>query len=124
MAKKKVDPKKAKYPPTNTNPKITPGTGGAPAKVVRNKKGDLEAIKGKDFYNTPENQAIVRKNKLKKGDSTFSGAPAPRVGGKQKMIAKSGPVKGGTKKMLSASKKRVNKSAASPQAKRSAKRLY
>lgn len=116
--------KTKKWPPETPIAKITPGAGGTPATVKRNKRGDLEATKGKDFYRTPELQAAERKAKAKKGDSTFDGASAPRVGGKQKIIAPSGPVKGGTKSMMKASKKRVSKSAASPQAKRSAKRLY
>ena len=113
LTKKKTE----KYPPTILS------SGGSGATVKRNTKGDLQSTKPKDFYHTPEMQAEAKRNKLKKADSAYTGAPAPR-GGKQAVIAKSGNVVGGTKKQVKASKRRVNKSAASPAAKRSAKRLY
>lgn len=106
------------------NPKKTNEGGGKGAKITRNRKGDLEATKPKDFYRTPELQAGERKAKSKKLDKTFTGAPAPRTGGKQAIIAKSGSVKGGSKAQLKQSKKRVKNTQASAQAKRSAKRLY
>ena len=72
-------------------------------------------------------QKTLREDRLRKagtGNGMFLTGPAPRVGGKQKMIAPSGKVMGGTSKMLKASKRRVNKSSASASAKKSAKRLY
>lgn len=112
--------KTKKWPPTETNPKIKLGTGGSGAKISRNKKGDLVARKDKDYYDTPEMQAIVRKNKLKKGDSTFDGASAPRIGGKQAIIAKSGPLKSAPKKVIRQAKR---KPTGSVQARKSQKRL-
>lgn len=118
--RKNVDPKKKETP----KKKEIPGEG-AGAKRSRDSKGNLVSRKGKNFagvsQETLRHDAKVR---AKTGDRSFDGAPASRVGGVKKLIGTSGPVKGGTKSQVKASKKRVNKSAASPAAKRSAKRLY
>lgn len=113
--------KKSSYPPNVDVPK---GKTGSVAKLSRDKSGNIVAKKDKNFAGVTQQSmkedAAVRS---KTGNRSFTGAPAPR-GGKQAVIAKSGAVKGGTKSQVKASKRRVNKSAASPAAKRSAKRLY
>ncbi|HEY0749812.1 MAG TPA: hypothetical protein VGD26_01575 [Chitinophagaceae bacterium] len=118
--------KKVKYPPTTT-PKTNPAKGksGSAAKLSRDSKGNLKATLKSDFAGvSQETMRQDRRAKAGTGDGTYNGAPAPRVGGKQKPIAPSGNVRGGTKSMLKASKKRVNKSAASASAKKAAKKLY
>src|SRR3546814_9235884 len=86
--KKKTDPK--------PSGKVTRGT---PAQLRRNKKGDLVATLDKNFGGVSKaNLKESAKIKAGTGDGTFSGGPAPRVGGKQKLTAKSGPIMGGTKK--------------------------
>lgn len=109
------------------DPKIDPKSvrSGSGAVLSRDSKGNIKATLKSDFAGI--SQASLKESRQQKagtGDGMFSGGPKPRVGGKQKLIAKSGNVTGGTKKMLKASKRRVNKSAASPQAKRSARKLY
>lgn len=100
-----------------TDPKTdTPKNKGASVKRV---KKDLVATKGPDFYFTPEMRANELKNKSKKLDRTFAGAPAPRVGGKQKTIAPSPNLKTATKKVIRQSKR---KPSGSPQARASQKR--
>jgi hypothetical protein len=68
-----------------------------------------------DGYSTKRNSKPL--------DGSFTGSAAPRVGGAP-VKPSSGVPTGGTKRQLSESKARVNKSAASPQAKRSARKLY
>ena len=111
MAKREIDPKKS-------------STGSA-AKLSRDKKGTLKATYASDFGGiTQKTMAQDRKTKAGTGNGQYNGVPAPRVGGKQKMIAQSGSVVGGTKKMMKQSKRRVNKSSASKAAKQSARKLY
>ena len=101
------------------------GTVGSKAVLKRNSKGTLKATYKSDFGGIT--QKTMQEDRLRAkgtGNGMYNGTPAPRVGGKQTMIAKSGAVKGGTKSMVKASKRRVGKSSASPQAKRSAKKLY
>lgn len=104
-----------KFPPTE-DPK-SGGTSGSAAKLKRDKKGELKAELKKDFGGVTkktirEDRAVAAKS----GDRTFSGTPAPRVGGKQKVIAKSGPLKSATKKVIRQSRR---KPTGSPQARRS-----
>lgn len=105
---------------TPKTPDLTKG--GSKAILKRNKRGDLEATYKSDFGGIT--QATMKADRARAKRPTDYGIVAPRVGGKQKPIAPSGKVVGGTSKMLKASKRRVNKSSASASAKRSAKRLY
>lgn len=98
------------------------GVVGSKAIIKRNKKGDLEATYRSDFGGIT--QSTMKADRVRAKRPTDYGTVAPRVGGPQTPIAKSGPVVGGTKKMLRQSKRRVNKSSASKAAKRSAKKLY
>lgn len=112
--KKGVDPEKK-----SPSPNYARRGSGSGAKISRNDKGDLVARKDKDYYDTAADQAYRRELAATKGDRTFDGAVGPRVGGVE-VKARDGAVKGGTKSMISKAKRRVKKSAASPQAKRSA----
>lgn len=108
--------KKLKYPPTE--PKTSGGTSGSPAELKRNKKGELKATLKSDFGGVTKK--TIREDRsvaAKTGDRTFTGAPAPR-GGKQKVIAKSGPLKSASKKVIRQSRR---KPTGSPQARRSQK---
>lgn len=62
-----------------------------------------------------------RKSAAGTGNSYFSGAVAPRVGG---TVPKTGMATGGTKTSVKKALKNVKKSAASPAAKRAARRAY
>lgn len=118
--KKRIDPKKAKYPPVDPKPRPSEGKSGSGAKLSRDKKGNLKATLKKDFAGIT--QETLRQDRITKagtGSGTYSGAPAPRVGGKQTPIAKSGPLKSATKKVIKQSRR---KTAGSPQAKASQKR--
>lgn len=113
--KRKIDPKKPKYPPT-TNP--AKGTSGSAAQPYRDSKGNLKAKIGKDFGGV--SQETLKQDKAAKagtGSGTYTGAPAPRVGGKP--IAKSSPLKSATKKVIKQSRR---KPTGSPQAKAAQKR--
>lgn len=104
-----------KFPPED--PK---GTSGSAAELKRNKKGELKATLKKDFGGvTNQTKAADRAVRAKTGDRTFSGNPAPRTGGSQKMIAKSGPLKSTSKKVIKQSRR---KPTGSPQARKSQKR--
>ena len=100
------------------------GRSGSKAVIKRNKKGDLEATKKPDFAGvTNETLREDRAAAAGTGNSFFSGAPAPRI--KEYDAATQGEVpKGGTKKQVKSSIRRVKKSGASPQAKRAAIRAY
>lgn len=106
--------KEKKFPPED--PK---GTSGSPAELKRNSKGELKAKLNKDFGGvTNATKAADRAARAKVGDRSFTGAPAPR-GGSQKMIAKSGPLKSASKKVIKQSRR---KPTGSPQARKSQKR--
>ena len=114
MARKEFPPK--------TTPKVDPSKRreGSTAVIKRNKKGDLEATLKPDFGGI--SQASLRESRLQKagtGDGTFKGGPAPRVGGKQTLIGKSGPLKSASKKVVRQSRR---KPTGSPQARASQKR--
>jgi hypothetical protein len=96
--------------------------GGSAAVIVRDKKGTLTTLKKDDFAGV--NQETLADDKARmKGNSEFSGGPAPRVGG---AAPKSTGMDTGTakRKMIKDSIRRVKKSDASPQAKRSAYNAY
>lgn len=111
--------RKKKFPPDPPAKKTEPkGTQGSAAKLSRDKSGNLRAKLDKDFGGvTKSTQKADREARAKVGDSTFTGAPAPR-GGKVKLI-KSGPLKSATKKQVRQSRR---KPTGSPQARASQKR--
>jgi hypothetical protein len=88
--------------------------------IKRNKKGGLTE-EGSETTST-EMYADDRKRKAGTGSGTFDGSAAPRTGGVA--IAKTTPVVGGTKKQVRFAKTNVRRNSASPQAKRSAMKLY
>lgn len=96
---------------------------GNKAKLVRDKKGTLSQIRGNNYAGvsgeTLSDDARVA-TAANKGSRDFGGL-APRVGGSFKP---SGPAASGTAKKSTVKKsiKAIKRSAASPQAKRSAKR--
>lgn len=98
---------------------------GSKSVIVRNKKGQTEAIRKKgDAYINEETLAEDRKNAAGTGTGQYAGSgSAPRTGGKASATQGAAPA-GGTKKMIKASKMRVRTNNASPQAKRSARKLY
>ena len=87
-------------------------------KVTNVYKGKAGVTHGEVYYD-----GYNTKQKAKPLDGSFDGSAAPRVGGGS-VQGSGGVPAGGTKKMLKASKKRVSQSSASPQAKRSARKLY
>ena len=93
------------------------------AVITRDKKGQLHATKTERYYDTKEDVAIRRASKAKKGDRTYDGAPAPRIGGGS-VEKRDGAVQGGSRAHMRQSARRVKKNAASKAAKRSAIRLY
>jgi len=109
----------------NINPdkKKAKGTSGRGAKISRDNKGNIVADRSGN-YGGVSNETLRqdRAVRARTGDGTYSGTPAPRVGGKA--TGKRLNVVGGTKKQIKASRRNVKKSAASPQAKLAAKRLY
>src|SRR5687768_4453812 len=123
MAKKNIDPKKKtspKYPPVDPKPNMSKGSSGPGAKLSRDKKGDIKATLPKGFAGIT--QETLRQDRITKagtGSGTFSGSPAPRVGGKQAVIAKSPNLKSATKKVIKQSRK---KPTGSPQARAAQKR--
>jgi hypothetical protein len=94
---------------------------GSAATLSRDEKGNIQARRDKDYAGiSPETmrQDYAAKRKAKEGDGTYDGASAPRGGGPvEKTVRASGT---GSKKLMIKSIKRVKKSDASPQAKRSA----
>jgi hypothetical protein len=100
-------------------------TGGFHTRIIKRVKGKLEespesSVSSTEIY-ASDNE---RGRKAKQGDGTYSGTAAPRVGGGVP-IQKSGVPSGGTKKQIKSAKIRVKRnSALSPQAKRSALKLY
>lgn len=98
---------------------------GSRSVVIRNKKGETEAVRKEgDLYVNTNTMKEDRKIASGKGTGQYTGSgAAPRTGGDVKMKS-DGDVKGGTKKMLKASKMRVRSNNASPQAKKSALKLY
>jgi len=113
MARKKETPK------VDPKPKKALGTSGSLAKLSRDNRGNLKATLGKDFGGvtnaTKKADAAVR---AQTGDRSFTGSPAPR-GGKQDVIAKSGPLKSASKKVIRQSRR---KPTGSVQARKSQKR--
>ena len=108
---------KLKYPPANINP--SKGKTGSAAKLSRTKKGDLVAKRDKNYAGVSQSTMKAdAKTKAGTGDKTFTGAPAPRGGGKQKLI-KSGNLTSATKKVIRQSRR---KPTGSPQAKKSQRR--
>ena len=109
----------------NINPdkKKAKGTSGSTAKMSRDSKGNIKADRSGN-YGGLSNETLKQDRAVRAGtgDGTYSGAPAPRVGGKAS--GKRLNVVGGTKKQIKAARRNVKKSAASPQAKRAARRLY
>lgn len=97
---------------------------GSKAKIIRNEKGDLYQKRDKDYAgvsgSTMQEDADVAS--AANESKTFSGAPAPRVGGS---YTKTSPTAEGTssRKLMNKSIKMTKRSAASPQAKRSALKL-
>ena len=113
-------PRKKETPKVDPKPKKALGTSGSLAKLSRDSKGDLKATLPRDFGGvtnaTKKADAAVRSQT---GDRSFTGAPAPRVGGKQTLIGKSGSLKSASKKVVRQSRK---KPTGSPQARASQKR--
>lgn len=96
---------------------------GSKAKLVRDKKGNLTAIRKADFGGiTDQDLRESRKMAAGTGNSYFSGGPAPRTGGS----FQSQGMASGTAKKASVKKaiKNIKKTAASPQAKKAARRAY
>jgi hypothetical protein len=97
---------------------------GSAATLTRNKKGVLEAHRDENFAGI--NEQTMRedrevKQRLKEGDSHFSGVSAPRVGGD---IEPTVQAKGtSNKKLMIKSIKNVKQNSASPQAKQAAIRM-
>lgn len=92
---------------------------GSVATLVRNKKGDIEKVKDKDYAGINE-QTIKEdydyKRRLQEGDMTFDGVAAPRQGGK---VDKAVSAKGTSgKKLIIRSIKNAKRSDASPAAKK------
>ena len=109
----------------NINPdkKKAKGTSGSTAKMSRDSKGNIKADRSGNYGGvSKETLKQDRAVRAGTGDGTYSGTPAPRVGGKAS--GKRLNVVGGTKKQIKAARRNVKKSAASPQAKRAARRLY
>lgn len=106
----KTDPNKKKKKPVSSS--------GSGAHLSRDNKGNIVARKDKNYYGGPGNGRTPGT-----GDMTFGGAPAPRVGGNYVGGAKSltGTAKKSTIKKAIRS---VKKSAASPQAKRAARKSF
>lgn len=116
MAKRKIDPKPKI---TEVKPRYSEGKSGPKATITRDSKGKLKAIIPKNFAGiTQETLRQDRMTKAGTGSGSYDGGPAPRVGGKQKLI-KSGPLKSATKKVIKQSKR---KPTGSVQAKASQKR--
>ena len=118
--RKKATDKPKKYPPVDPKPRPSEGKSGPGAKQSRDAKGNLTARIPKGFAGIT--QETLRQDRITKagtGSGTFSGSPAPRVGGKQKPIASSPNLKSATKKVIKQSRR---KTAGSPQAKASQKR--
>lgn len=106
--------------PRKTEPKKSTATSGSKAQLSRDKKGNLKATYKPDYGGlSQETLRQDRRTKAGTGDGTFSGAPAPRVGGKQTMIGKSGPLKSATKKVIRQNRR---KPTGSPQARASQRR--
>lgn len=100
-----------------------PGRKGSKAKQVRDKKGNLTTVKKSDFGGiTDQDLRDSRKSASKGGNSYFSGGPAPMTGGTFKGTG----MASGTAKKASVKKaiKNIKKTAASPQAKKAARRTY
>jgi hypothetical protein len=82
--------------------------------TYKGKSGVTHSEVYNDGYNT--------KRAAKPLDGSFTGSVAPMVGGDK--MAPTGMATGGSRKQLKDSKRRVNSNSASPQAKRSARKLY
>jgi len=108
-----------------TDPKPGGVRTGSKSVIVRNKKGGTEVVRKKgDAYINEETLAEDRKNAAGSGSGHFAGSgAAPGTGGKASSTQGAAP-SGGTKKQVKASKLRVRTNSASPQAKRSARKLY
>lgn len=98
---------------------------GSKAVLIRNKKGNVVGRKEDADYAGVGTQTLKedRKYLAGKGNGQFSGGAAPKVGG-EAVATQGGVPAGGTKKMVKQSKMRVRTNSASPQAKRSASKLY
>lgn len=97
---------------------------GSKSVIIRNKKGETEAVRKKgDAYINEETLAEDRKNAAGSGTGHFTTQAAPRTGGSASSTQGAAPA-GGTRKQVKASKLRVRTNSASPQAKRSARKLY
>jgi hypothetical protein len=108
-----------------TDPKPGAVRTGSKSVIVRNKKGETEAVRKKgDAYINEETLEEDRKIAKGTGSGQYAGsASAPRTGGKASATQGAAPM-GGTKKQVKASKMRVRTNNASPQAKRAARKLY
>ncbi|HTJ52609.1 MAG TPA: hypothetical protein VL443_24305 [Cyclobacteriaceae bacterium] len=96
------------------------------AVVKRNKKGDLERTEGENYQGQSASRVKEDASRMK-GNKQYNSGVAPRVGGDGKYSSLAGAVGlmgNASKKQMRQSKRNVNKSAASPQAKRSARKLY
>lgn len=98
---------------------------GSKSRIAINKKGETEAIRKKgDAYINEETLAEDRQIAAGTGTGQYAGSgSAPRSGGSASSTQGAAPA-GGTKKQVKASKLRVRTNSASPQAKRSARKLY
>lgn len=89
--------------------------------IKRNKKGELS--EGGSETTSTEIYADDRKRKAGTGSGTFDGSVAPSMKGGVP-IAKTNPLKGGTKKQVRFAKANVRRNSASKGAKASARKLY
>lgn len=95
---------------------------GSRSVIIRHKKGTMAIRKPSDAYIGEETLAEDRQNAAGSGTGHYTTQAAPRTGGTA--MAATGLPSGGSRKQIRMSKVRVKKSAASPQAKRSAAMLY
>ena len=113
MMKKPIGPGPVKY--------------GSKATIIRNKKGAaVGRIEKEDYAGVNESTLHEDREYMASKMSSsphFDSGPSPRVGGKASNTQGGIPM-GGSKKQVYKAKMRVKKSAASPQAKFSAKKLY
>lgn len=116
-----TDPKKKKK---SSNSKTEPESETG-AIMQRDKKGTLTRVEGKNYQGqTNEKIRESRDIAAGTGSGSYGGGVAPKVGSDEKYKSIAANLTGGTKKQMRQSKKNVKNNSASPQAKKSAKKLY